>query len=83
MSETSPPEMEGFAICVPGRGFVAWFASADDAENFGREFYFGQWLMSPYSIPRKPLFTKEQIEEAEHRAAELSELFNTDSKIAD
>lgn len=83
MSETPQPEMDGFAISVMGRGVVAWFASAEDAENFGHEFYFGRWLMSPYSIPRKPLFTKEQIEEAEKRAAELSVLLSTDTKIAD
>lgn len=55
-------EMEktgGFAIRVGG--IVAWFADAENANDWGSEHYFGQWLMHPCGMPLKPGPAPEQV----------------------
>ena len=71
----SHDELNGFAITIEGH-IAAWFARPDEAQEWARDNYFGQWLMTSYSIPAKPLFTEDQIKKAEVKAKELSEFFN-------
>jgi hypothetical protein len=73
MSKTE--EIGGVAIRVGG-AMVAWFADPDQAVDWARENYFGQWLMNPCSIPNRPPFTPEQIEAAKKRAEEMLALIS-------
>lgn len=67
-------DIDGYIVLVGG-GAAAWFISPEDAHEWARENYFGQWLIAPYSIPAKPIFTEEQIQEAYKKAEEMIALF--------
>lgn len=74
-------EQDGFLISVMGIGRVAWFADAEQAEQWATENYFGQWLLNEYSIPVKPLFTPEQIAEAQRKGKEMADWFEKQDAI--
>jgi len=68
-------EQEGFLISVLGAGRVAWFADAEQAEEWATANHFGNWLLNEYSIPIKPLFTPEQLQYAREKGDELAKFF--------
>jgi hypothetical protein len=68
-------ELPGFVVVISGT-YIAWFQDKDQAAEWARDNYFGQWLLHEYSIPVKPLFTPEEIEAAKKEAQKLYEALN-------
>jgi len=56
--------LDGIAIRTVDGRLVAWFADAEDAEEWARENHFGQWLAHKCAIPNRPPFTPEELEAA-------------------
>jgi len=57
---------------------IALFEFAEQAEEWGRDNYFGQWLLREVEIPLLSLvdgFTDEQLKEIEEDAKRLAEKF--------
>ncbi len=68
------PEQQGYIVNVEGN-LRAWFADAEEATTWAMENYYGRWLLSQYSLILKPLFTQEQIDIANAKAAEFMQKF--------
>lgn len=59
---------------------VAFFRDYRDAEEWGRENYFGSWLVKPAKLPPVPFATKKEIKESNKRAEELIKCFHKEPK---
>lgn len=61
---------------------VAVFRYPEQAEEWARENYFGQWLTRIIKINRTPLFTEEELEKASKEAEKMRGFFN-DLEVAE
>lgn len=84
IQKSSPPsslenqndrEIPGYLITTISLGPRAWFLDQQEAIDWARENYFGQWLLAPFSIPNKPIFSEDDIRKAKEKAKEFETLF--------
>lgn len=72
-------ESTGCGVLVGG-ALVAWFADPEEAEEWGRDHYFGQWLTWRTKPPEIIPLTPEEYAECQRVAAEMSDWFAEKTK---
>jgi len=89
MSGSTAPEVQAVSDELPGVGIrvggalVAWFADPELAHEWATENFFGQWLAHPCTMPNRPPFSKEHIEEARKQAEELARHFGIGRELGE
>jgi hypothetical protein len=82
MSEENTVTMIGVWIVDGHSEPIALFQFQEQAEEWARENYFGQWLTKQVTIPYTPLFTQEEwdasMEEGKKLAAKFKGLPEAD-----
>ena len=60
---------------------LALFVDPEQAEEWARENYFGQWLLVEKEIPDIDAFTPEEWKGAEQKGKEMMEKFRRDEDL--
>ncbi len=74
MSEKNTVKMFGIWL-LDSPEPIALFEFQEQAEDWGRDNYFGQWLMKEVTIPYTPLFTQEEWDTSMKEAEVLMKKF--------
>jgi len=74
--------LPGFGVWIVGHDAypVAIFRYQEQAEEWGRCNYHGQWLTKPVDMPMPPLFSEDEWATAEKESAELIEKMSLKEK---
>ncbi len=70
-------EVDGFGIWIMGHDAypIAMFRYDEQAADWARDNYFGQWLMKPIKFPLLPYCTEKEYAAAQKKAEETIKLF--------